>query len=145
MRLELSLIITSQVPLKKQPDKRTLKTTAIHYHVNDDTEIKNIKKFLTHINTQAELLKYLSDKLLAYLQEKPKKLLVMHHTTMQANVSLSAWSDITIIPRMESGQHNLEEGDQLVILNAFDVTYVYTKIQLQPLLFSQLTKMFLSS
>ena len=64
---------------------------------------------------------------------------------MQANVSLSAWSDITIIPRMESGQHNLEEGDQLVILNAFDVTYVYTKIQLQPLMFSQLTQMFLSS
>ena len=72
----------------KQPDKRTLQTNVIHYHVNDDTEIKNIKKFLTH---------------------------------------------------------NLEEGDQLVILNAFDVTYVYTKIQLQPLLFSQLTKMFLSS
>ena len=66
MRLELSLIITSQVPLKKQPDKRTLQTNAIHYHVNDDTEIKNIKKFLTH---------------------------------------------------------NLEEGDQLVILNAFDVIH----------------------
>ena len=50
----------------KQPDKRTLQTNVIHYHVNDDTEIKNIKKFLTH---------------------------------------------------------NLEEGDQLVILNAFDVIH----------------------
>jgi len=42
----------------------------------------------------------------------------MHHTTMIANHSVS---DIVSMPEMAVGQHNLEEGDQLVLLNAFDV------------------------
>ena len=40
-------------------DKRTKKTTTIQYHVNDNTEIKNVKTFLSHIETKAELTKYL--------------------------------------------------------------------------------------
>ena len=65
-------------------DKRTSKTAPIHYHVNDDTEIKNMKTFLSHISTKSELTKYLSDKLLIYYQGKSQKVIVMHHTTMDA-------------------------------------------------------------
>ena len=101
-------------------DKRTVKTTPIHYHVNDDTEIKNMKVFLSHINTKAELTKYLSDKLISYFQGKAKRVLVMHHTTMEASCPLS---DMVSMPEMAAGQHNLEEGDQLVLLNAFDVMH----------------------
>ena len=75
-------------------NKRTLKQNAIHYHVNDSTEIKNVKHFLAHINTKCELTKYLSDKLMKHYQGQEKKVLVMHHTTMESNVHcmpLSAW------------------------------------------------------
>ena len=98
--------------------KRTVKTTPIHYHVNDNTEIKNLKTFLSHVNTKAELTKYLSDRLISHYQNNPKRVIVMHHTTMRANHSLS---DIVSMPEMAVDQHNLEEGDQLVLLNAFDV------------------------
>ena len=37
--------------------KRTIKTTPVHYHVNDNTEIKNVKTFLSHVSTKAELTK----------------------------------------------------------------------------------------
>ena len=40
-------------------DKRTIKNTLIH-HQHDNNEIKNIKKFQSHIGTKAELT-YLSD------------------------------------------------------------------------------------
>ena len=70
------------------------------------------------MSTEAELTKYLSDKLISHYQNKPKRVLVMHHTTMIANHSVS---DIVSMPEMAAGQHNLEEGDQLVLLNAFDV------------------------
>jgi len=50
-------------------DKRNLKVTQIQYHVNDDTDIKNLKTFLSHIETTAELTKYLSDKLMETDQE----------------------------------------------------------------------------
>lgn len=101
-------------------DKRTIKTQGIHYHVNDNTEIKNIKNFLSHICTKAELTKYLSDKLIAHYQGKHQKVVVMHHTTMEANCPLA---DILSMSEMMEGKHNLEEGDQLVILNAFDVMH----------------------
>ena len=74
-----------------------------------------MKTFLSHVSTEAELTKYLSDKLISHYQNKPK----VHHTTMIANHSVS---DIVSMPEMAAGQHNLEEGDQLVLLNAFDVT-----------------------
>ena len=38
--------------------KRTVKTTPVHYHVNDNTEIRNLKTFLSHVNTKAELTEY---------------------------------------------------------------------------------------
>ena len=38
-------------------DKRTAKTTPIHYHVHDGTEIRNVKSFLSHIKTKTELKK----------------------------------------------------------------------------------------
>ena len=44
----------------------------------------------------------------------------MHHKTIEANVPLSV---AVCMPEMEAGGHNLEEGDQLVLLNAFDVMY----------------------
>ncbi len=44
----------------------------------------------------------------------------MHHTTMEANCPLS---DIVSMPEMAEGQHSLEEGDQLVLLNALDVMH----------------------
>ena len=70
------------------------------------------------MSTKAESTKYLSNKLISHYQNKPKRVLVMHHTTMIANHSVS---DIVSMPEMAAGQHNLEEGDQLVLLNAFDV------------------------
>ena len=42
----------------------------------------------------------------------------MHHTVMEANCPIS---DIVNMPEMTSGLHHLEEGDQLVLLNASDV------------------------
>ena len=38
-------------------------------------------------------------------------------------VSNCKLSDIVSMPEMLAGEHNLEEGDQLVILNAFDVMF----------------------
>ena len=57
------------------------------------------------MSTEAELTKYLSDKLISHYQNKPKRMLVMHHTTMIANHSVS---DIVSMPEMAAGQHNLE-------------------------------------
>ena len=48
----------------------------------------------------------------------PNRVIVMRHTTLKANHSLS---DIVSMPEMAMGQYNLEEGDQLVLLNAFDI------------------------
>ena len=39
--------------LKGTTSKRTIKTTPVHYHVNDNTEIKNVKTFLSHVSTKA--------------------------------------------------------------------------------------------
>ena len=101
-------------------DKPTAKTTPIHYHVHDGTEIRDVKSFLSHIKTKAELAKFLTDKLIQYYQGKPQKVLIMHHTVMEANCPLS---DIVSMPEMTSGLHHLEEGGQLVLLNAFDVMH----------------------
>ena len=66
-----------------------------------------MKTFLSHVSTKAESTKYLSNKLISHYQNKPKRVLVMHHTTMTANHSVS---DIVSMPEMAVGQHNLEEG-----------------------------------
>ena len=47
----------------------------------------------------------------------------MYHTNMKANCSLS---DVVSMPEMAAGKRSLEDGDQLVILNAFDVFLVDT-------------------
>ena len=112
---EIRIVFDQYIPdsLKETTcDKRTVKTTPVHYHVNDDTEIKNMKAFLSHVNTKAELTKYLSEKLISHFNKKPKRVLVMHHTTTEANSPLS---DIVGMPEMAAGQHNLEEDDQLVL------------------------------
>ena len=101
-------------------DKRTKKTAAIHYHVNDSTDIKNIRMFLSHIQTKAELTKYLSQKVLAHYQGKSKKVLVMYDTIIEANCHLA---NVVSMPQMSEGSHCLEEGDQLVLLNAVDVNH----------------------
>lgn len=101
-------------------DKRIIKTVPIHYHVNDDTEIKSIKSFLAHVSTKAELTEYLSNKLLWHYRGHKQKVLVMHHTKMESNVPLS---DIVSMPAMSGGCHSLEEADQLVVLNALDVAH----------------------
>ena len=44
----------------------------------------------------------------------------MHHTTMESNHPLS---EVVSLPALSTGKHNLEEGDQLVILNALDVMH----------------------
>ena len=66
-------------------DKRTKKTSSIHYHINASTDIKNIKKLLLHIQTKAELTKYLAHNVLAHCQGKPKVVLVMYDTVIEAN------------------------------------------------------------
>lgn len=98
-------------------DKRTKKSTSIHYHVNDSTEIRNVKSFLAHIKTKAELTEYLADKILCHYKDSTKKVVVMHHTSIMANCDLP---DVISMPEMLDGRHTLE-GDQLVILTAFDV------------------------
>ena len=65
--------------------KRTLKITAVHYHVNDDTRIGNLKMFLSHINTQPELTKYLSQKLIEYYSGSSQRLFVMYQGIVEAN------------------------------------------------------------
>ncbi|KAJ8034055.1 hypothetical protein HOLleu_24474 [Holothuria leucospilota] len=99
-------------------DNRTKKSTSIHYHVNNSTEIRNVKSFLAHIKTKAELTEYLADKILCHYKDSTKKVVVMHHTSIMANCDLP---DVISMPEMLDGRHTLEEGDQLVILNAFDV------------------------
>ena len=44
----------------------------------------------------------------------------MHHTPVESNHPLS---EVIRLPALSIGKHNLEEGDQLVILNALDVMY----------------------
>ena len=105
---------------EKTRDKRTLKATPVHYHVNDATKITSLKDFLAHINTKAELTKYLGDNQISYYQGKSQKVIVMYHTDMKANCSLS---DVVSMPEMAAGKHSLEEGDQLVILSAFDAMH----------------------
>ncbi|KAG1650791.1 hypothetical protein GQR58_027738 [Nymphon striatum] len=53
--------------------KRSLKLAHIHYHVNDDTEIKSIKSFLAHIDTKAELTTYLSHNIISHYQGHRQK------------------------------------------------------------------------
>ncbi|KAG1655742.1 hypothetical protein GQR58_024329 [Nymphon striatum] len=101
-------------------EKRSLKLAHVHYHVNDDTEIKSIKSFLAHIDTKAELTTYLSHNIISHYRGHIQKVLVMHHTTMLSNCPLP---DIVSMPGMSSGRHSLEEGDQLVLLNACDVMH----------------------
>ena len=91
--------------------KRTAETISIHYNVHDDTEIRNVKSFLSHIKTIAELTKFLLEKCIHYCQWKPQMVLIMHHAVMEANYPLS---DIVSMREMTSGLHHLEEGDQLV-------------------------------
>ena len=89
---EIRIVFDQYLPgMLKQTtrDRRTMKTTSIHYHVNDDTEIKSVKAFLAHINTKAELTAYLSDKIISHYQNQRVKVLVMHHTTMESNHPLS--------------------------------------------------------
>ena len=79
-----------------------------------------MKAFLAHINTKAELRAYLSYKKISHYQNKRVKVLVMHHTTMESNHPLS---EVVSLTALSTGKHNLEEGDQLVILNALDVMH----------------------
>ncbi|KAK7079150.1 hypothetical protein SK128_021610, partial [Halocaridina rubra] len=48
--------------------KQTVKTTPVHYH-DDNTEIKNLKPFLSHVNTKAELTEYLLYKRVNHYQK----------------------------------------------------------------------------
>lgn len=49
-------------------------TTPIHYHINENTEIKNLKNIILHISTKAEFTEYQSDQLISYEQGKSQKL-----------------------------------------------------------------------
>ena len=74
--------------------------------------------FLLHINTKSELTKYLSQKLIEYYSGSSQKLLVMYQGIVEANWPLE---EVVSMPEMLEGRYSLEEGDQLVLLNAFDV------------------------
>ena len=101
-------------------EKRAMKITPVHYHVNDDTEVKSVKAFLSHTRTKHELTSYLAQKLLSHYHNHMQKVIVTYHDKMEANCPLS---DIISIPEMIAGQHSIEEGDQLVLLNAVDVMH----------------------
>ena len=77
---------------------------------------------MSHIGTKDELTSYLAQKILHYYKGNPKKVLVMYRTTIQANYDIS---DVVSMPEMKTGHHSLEEGDQLVILNAYDIKLKY--------------------
>lgn len=75
---EIRIVFNQYLPetLKKTTRNRMImKTTLIHYHVNDDTDIKTVKAFLAHINTntKAELTTYLSHKLISRYQDESVK------------------------------------------------------------------------
>ena len=98
--------------------KRVSSITSVHFHVNDHTEIKNIKCLLSHIRTKSELTTYLSKKVLAHFKNHSKRVIVTHQAFIESNQPLS---DLVTLPGMAERRHNLEEGDQLVLLNAVDV------------------------
>ena len=74
--------------------------------------------FLSHINTKSELTKYLSQKLIEYYSGSYQRLLVMYQGTVEA---IRPLEEVVSIPEMSEDRYSLEEGDQLVLLSAFDV------------------------
>ena len=76
-------------------NKRTKKAgPCIHYHVNDDTEIRNVKAFLSHIDTKDELTSYLAQTVRHYYKGNPKKVLVMYTVELQSKPTMISvmWS-----------------------------------------------------
>ena len=74
--------------------------------------------FLSHINTKSELTKYLSQKLIEYYSGSSQRLLVMYQGIVEANQLLE---EVVSMPKTFEGRYSLEEGDQFVLLNAFDI------------------------
>ena len=50
--------------LKETTRDKITKETTIHYHVNDTTELKNVKTILSNNKTKGELTEYLAEKIL---------------------------------------------------------------------------------
>ena len=84
--------------------KRTSKTTAVHYHVNDDTKIGNLKMFVSHINTKSVLTKYLSQKLIEHYSGSSQRLLVMYQGIVKVNRPLK---EVVSMPEMLEGRYSL--------------------------------------
>lgn len=106
--------------MERTREKRAIRITPIHCRVNDGTEIKSLKAFLSHTSTKRDLTSYLPHTLLNHYQDHMQKVKIMYHDKMEANCPLL---EIISMPEMIEGQHNLEEGDQLVLLNAIDMMH----------------------
>jgi len=52
--------------LKERTREKRTKTSTYHYHVNANTDIKNMKTLLSHIETKAELTEYLAKKIICH-------------------------------------------------------------------------------
>ena len=90
----------------------------VHYHIKDSTKILKSKKFLSHILTKSELTKYLLEKSLSHFKTSAKKVVVLYHNLICAIYPLH---ETVSLPMMYEGVHNLEEGDQQVLLHAVDI------------------------
>ena len=103
---------------EKTREKRTNKSIAVHYHVNDSTDIKNMTNFLAHIKTKAELTVYLAKKLMEYYEHNEKIVIVTYDTTIACNRPLT---DVVAILPMCEGKHSLEEADHQIVLHSIDI------------------------
>lgn len=98
--------------------KKAQTKTRIHYHVKNTTPIKNVSDFLAHIDTRRELAIFLGKKALEHFKDKRIKFLTAYGNHFFANHNLN-----DMCSNLISGEHNLEQTNQLILLNAIDIAH----------------------
>lgn len=108
-----------QNSLKETEDQKcnSSQKVPIYYHAANNTPIKNIENFLAHVNTRIELATFLAKKALNHFQGSEKRFLVAYENKFAANCPLADMCSTNL----ETGIHNLEETNHLILLNAVDV------------------------
>lgn len=93
------------------------KKVAIHYHIKNNTPIKNIDQFLAHINTRIELATFLAQRMLDEFQNSSIIFLTTYGNKIVANRPLFEICS----KELAEGLHSLEETNQLILVNAIDI------------------------
>lgn len=97
--------------------KSLLRKAAIYYHISNNTPIRNLDNFLAHKNTRIELATFLAKAARKHFQDSEIRFLVAYENKFASNRPLA---DICS-KNFETGLHNLQETNQLILLNAVDV------------------------